>query len=160
MKGNRPTVTPRRRARQRGSYWLEAAIVFNVFFAVIFALIDFSMAVFIKNCVQSAVRDGVRYGITDPVMTGLNAAIEAQVVSEAMGFVKTSQVSVTYTNPVSMTQVTDNTGPTPGNILTVSVTGLSWAWMCPYARSSTPMQISVSSADLMEPTADGTVPTP
>jgi len=150
----------RRRAGQRGSYWLEAAIVFNVFFMVIFALIDFSMAVFVKNCVQSAVRDGVRYGITDPVMSGLNASIQAQVVSEAMGFVKTSQVSVTYMNPVTMSQVTDSTGPTPGNILTVSVTGLSWAWMVPYARSSTPLQISVSSADLMEPTANGTVPTP
>jgi hypothetical protein len=34
----------------------------------------------------------------------------------------------------------------------ISATGLSWAWMFPLWRNATPLQYSVSSADIMEAT--------
>jgi len=39
-----------------------------------------------------------------------------------------------------------------GNIVVVSASGLSWAWMVPLLRSAAPLQFSVSSADIMEAT--------
>lgn len=155
------TLTRNRCRSQRGSSALEAALILNVFFMLMFGLIDFSMAVLMKNCVQSAVRDGVRVGITGQMLSGhLNDKIKATVQTSSLNFVKPGMITVTYTDPKTMTVVTDNSGPSPGNILTVSVSGLSWAWMCPYARDMTALQISASSADLMEPTANGTIPTP
>jgi hypothetical protein len=41
----------------------------------------------------------------------------------------------------------------------VQITGLSWAWMVPYGRSATPLQFTVSSADIVEPGNGGTPPT-
>jgi|SRR5579884_1501392 len=155
------TSNHHRRGRQRGSSALEAALIIQVFFMLIFAIIDFSMAVFMKNLVQSSVRDGVRAGITGTMVSGhVNTNIKNTVEASSLGFVKDAMITITYTNPVTMTQVTDNTGPSPGNILTVTVSGLSWAWMCPFARDATALAISASSADLMEPTANGTIPTP
>ena len=151
----------RRRRWQRGTSAVEAAIILNAFFMLLFGLIDFSVAVFMKNCVQSAVRDGVRAGVTGAAPDGhVNDNIKAVVEASSLNFVKDSMITITYTNPATMTVVTDNTGPSSGNILTVTVSGLSWAWMCPFARDATALQISASSADLMEPTANGTIPTP
>jgi Flp pilus assembly protein TadG len=156
----RLTLKNHRRLRQRGNAILEAALILNVFFMLLFALIDFSVAVLMKNCVTSAVRDGVRAGITGGAPDGhLNDNIKSVVEQDSMNFVSDAMITITYLDPNTMAPVTGETSAAAGNILEVSVSGLSWAWMCPYARNASALQISATSADVMEPTSSGVIPT-
>jgi Flp pilus assembly protein TadG len=45
-----------RRNSQRGNMFLESALVFGPLFMLLFAIIDFSMALLVKNTIQTAVR--------------------------------------------------------------------------------------------------------
>ena len=60
------------------------------------------------------------------------------------------QITITYYDPVSLAAVSGPGSNAGGNIVVVSASGLSWAWMVPLMRSSTPLQFSVASADIME----------
>src|SRR5271163_460473 len=61
-----------RRSRQRGASILEAAVIFVPFLAIFFAIFDFGMALFLKNTMQFAVRQGVRYAVTSQTSTDSN----------------------------------------------------------------------------------------
>jgi hypothetical protein len=61
-----------------------------------------------------------------------------------------NRISVTYYDPVTLAVVTGAGSNGGGNIVVVKATGLSWAWMIPLLRSTTPLQFSVASADIME----------
>ena len=80
---------------------MEAAFVFLPLIAILFALMDFSVAIFVKNVLFHAVREGVRFGVTQQTgATGQDAAIKAVVQTNAMGFLNGSSglayISVTY----------------------------------------------------------------
>jgi Flp pilus assembly protein TadG len=49
-----------RSQRRSGSAALEAAFVFLPLIAILFALMDFSVAIFVKNVLLHSVREGVR----------------------------------------------------------------------------------------------------
>jgi hypothetical protein len=126
---NKP-VSARRRARQRGSIsgLMELALILLPFFAIFFAMIDFSIAVFLKGNFQHAVREGVRYAITYQTLTGQcqDASIKAVVKNNAIGFLNGTNenyIHVRYFNPaVSLsTEVTGLNSNNPGNIVEVSV---------------------------------------
>jgi Flp pilus assembly protein TadG len=53
-----------RKIRQRGNAMLEGALALPPLLMLLFATIDFSVAILVKNTVQSAVREGVRYAVT------------------------------------------------------------------------------------------------
>jgi Flp pilus assembly protein TadG len=153
-----------RRARQRGNAMLEGALALPPLLMLLFATIDFSIAILVKNTVQSAVREGVRYAVTGQTVGGLgqDASIRTVVENNSLGFLNSSNgdslISITYYNPATLAVVTGIGSNAPGNIVQVQVTGLSWAWMVPYARSSTPLQISATSMDIVEPNATGVPP--
>ena len=67
-------------------------------------------------------------------------------------------ISITYYNPNSLQAVNGTGSNAPGNIVQVQVTGLSWLWMVPYGRSATPLQISATSSDIVEPNSTGIPP--
>ncbi|HTP36053.1 MAG TPA: hypothetical protein VMJ75_27950, partial [Candidatus Acidoferrales bacterium] len=91
---------------------------------------------------------------------GQDLSIKTVVNTYAMGLLDglspthdgLSQISITYYDPVSLAPLTGPGSNIGGNIVVVSCTGLSWAWMAPLLRSTAPMQFSVSSADIMEAT--------
>jgi len=153
-----------RRARQRGNAMLEGALALPPLLMLLFATIDFSIAILVKNTVQSAVREGVRYAVTGQTVGGLgqDASIRTVVENNSLGFLNSSNgdslISITYYNPTTLAVVNGIGSNAPGNIVQVQVTGLSWAWMVPYARSSTPLQISATSMDIVEPNATGIPP--
>jgi hypothetical protein len=64
--------TEKRTRNQRGNALVEGAVVIVPFLAMFFGLMDFSMAVFLKNTMQFAVRQGVRYAITSQVQDNGN----------------------------------------------------------------------------------------
>ncbi len=65
----KPTLE--RRKRERGSYYIELALTFLPIFAIMLAIVDFSMAIFIRSSFQFAVREGVRYAVTYQVEPGM-----------------------------------------------------------------------------------------
>ena len=133
-------------------------------FMFLFALIDFSVAILIKNTLHSAVREGVRYAITGQTIAGAGGqdnSIKQVVQRNSLGFLNTSNaglISIAYSNPQTLAAVTGTNSNAAGNIVQITVSGFSWAWMVPYARSAAPLSISVASADVVEPSPNGIPP--
>jgi Flp pilus assembly protein TadG len=137
--------------------------------AVLFSVLDLSMAIFAKNTVQFAVCQGVRYAITSRTMSGIgqDASIKAVVQGYTLGLldymsadhVGRNRITITYYDPVTLALITGTGSNVGGNIVVVSASGLSWAWMVPLLRSTTPLQFAVSSADIMEATPVAGAPT-
>jgi Flp pilus assembly protein TadG len=113
---------------------LETALVIVPLLAVLCAIIDFSMALFIRNSLELACREGVRYAITGNTGAGGNAcqtdSIKYVVQQDAMGFLNgttgLNNIQVHYFNPTTLASTVSNA---QGNIIQVSVTGISWLWM-------------------------------
>ena len=142
---------------------LEAALALPPLFMLLFATIDFSVALFVRNTIISAVREGVRYAVTGQTSSGLgqNASIKKVVETDSMGFLNSSNanlISITYYSPTTLSVVTGTGSNSPGNIVQVQVSGLSWAWMVPYGRSATPLSISATASDIIEQNNTGVPP--
>jgi Flp pilus assembly protein TadG len=173
---NRNGYKPSRRRSQSGASLVEAAVILLPFFAIFFALFDFGMALFLKNTMQFAVRQGVRYAITSQTQNGLgqDASIDNVVNTYSFGFLSylapgspqttcagTACISINYyhqdlsTTPSTLILVAGAGSNAAGNVVQVSASGLSYSWMIPLLRSSTPMTFSVSSADIMEAQPNG-----
>ena len=141
---------------------VEGALAILPLWAVLFGVVDLSVAIFVQNTVQFAVCQGVRYAVTSQTLTGLgqDASIKSVVQGYTLGFldylssdhIGANRISITYYDPLTLLPVTGVGSNIGGNIVVVSATGLSWAWMVPLLRSAAPLTFSVSSADMMEAT--------
>ena len=154
--------------RRRGSVMVESALATLPLLAFLFGVLDFAFAIFLKNTMLFAVRQGVRYAVTSRTMPGKahDESIKTAVRIYSLGLVDTlspdhngmNRISITYYDPVSLTEVTGTGSNAGGNIVVVSASGLSWAWMVPLLRDNTPLQFSVASADIMEASPSGGPP--
>lgn len=166
--------TPERAASQRGSYAVEAALVLLPFFALIFAIIDYSMVFFLQGTFKHAAREGVRFAITQRVLgtSTQSASIKSIVQKHAMGFLNgtagTDKISIKFYNPKTNAEVTGVAKNGAGNIVEVTISPCEkadksdcyrWSWMAPLWRLAAPMTIRARSSDLMEPPKGGILPT-
>lgn len=153
-------MTIQRRGR-RGNAMLEMAFVALPLFGLLFGLIDFSMAIFVRTTLQHAVREGARYAVTYGTANGKcqDASITERVQKSAMGFLAgtdgASKVKVRYfaideSNPGTFTEFGAGTGNAPGNIVEVGIENYEYRWMAPIYWSAGPLKISVHSSDRME----------
>jgi len=148
---------------------VEGTLAMLPLMAFLLGIVDVSVAIFVKNTVQFAVRQGVRYAVTSQTMTGQgqDASIRSIVQTYSLGLMNAlsptgngnDAITISYYDPVTLAQVTGTGSNSGGNIVVVSATGLSWAWMVPLLRDATPLQFSVSSADIMEATPVAGAPT-
>lgn len=149
------------RRRQRGNAFVETAFVILPLFAILFAIIDFGFAIFLKNTFMHAVREGTRYAVTYKVESGMghDDSIRSVVKHHSMGFLNstehTDKIKVRYYNPTTFEEVIANA---PGNIVEVSVEGYTWGWMAPLWRAATPLNFTVRSSDRMEALPGGIAP--
>jgi Flp pilus assembly protein TadG len=134
-------------------------------FALIFAFVDFGLLLFRWATLQNAVREGARYAITFQTASGQgqDASIEAIVQQFAMGIVKTTDspkdILVKYYSPTNLNTAIGSGGNVPGNIVEVSVQGVSWSWIAPlsggyggnvpFFRSTTPITLNIYSSDIL-----------
>lgn len=152
-----------RRRSQRGNAFVEAAFVLVPLFALIFSIVDFGLAIFIRSTLQHAVREGVRYAITYQTVDGLghDASIKSVVQANAMGFLSEAEnadkIKIRYYDPTTFAEVAGND---PGNLVEVSVEDYQWGWLAPLLRSASPLQITTRSSDRMEGLPAGGVPPP
>jgi hypothetical protein len=140
---------------------VEAAFVLVPLFALIFAIVDFGLAIFVRSTLQHATREAVRYAITYQTMDGMghDASIKEVARQSAMGFLNNDdnmdKVHVRYYDPGSFTEVPGNN---PGNLVEVSVESYTWGWLALLMRNVGPLQITTRSADRMEGLPAGSSP--
>jgi Flp pilus assembly protein TadG len=154
-----------RNRRRSGNALLEGAFTILPTFALIFAFVDFGWLLFRWATLQNAVREGCRYAITFQTVTGdgQDASIESVVQQYAMGIVSTTDnpqdIFVKYYSTSNLTTPIASGGNVPGNIVEVSVQGVSWSWIAPlsgsygggvpFFRNSTPITLNIYSSDIL-----------
>lgn len=153
---------PRKRKRA-GHVMLEFMLVFTPLMALMMAILDFSMPVFLRATFVHAVREGVRYGVTYRTMTGMShsESIKRVVQDNSMGFLAgtagLARIEVKYYSPVTFAQVTGGNANEGGNIVEVSVNDYEWNQMVPIWRSAVPTKVSAISSDRLETLPRGVV---
>ena len=170
-----PGQSRRRKRSQGGNAFIEMSLGFLPFFALIFGILDFSLAIFINNTLQDAVREGVRYAITyNTTYQGTSyasqtLAVRAVVKSFGMGFLTTSNVAayvkVNYYLPNNLgTPATSSNVPTTvngvyiqylnqtGNVVEVQIQNFPWNWMVPLGgyMPGTGLTMSSSASDVLQ----------
>ena len=140
-----------RRRRQRGSQTIEGGLIIVLMFGLIFLLMDISLSLFIKSQLQDAARDGVRFGVTEQLLTGdtyLSDSIGKVVQQNSLGFVTKPQcqVTVSYFDPSGAPTTT----PPAGSVLRVAIQGYQYTPLGAILKSGAPVSINVAASDVME----------
>ncbi len=164
------------RRTERGASIVEAAVILVPLLAIFFALLDYGMALFLKNTMQFAVRQGVRYAVTSQTAAGLGQddSIKAVVNQYSFGFLNyvapgppttscagTACITINYfhqdlsTTPPTLTAVNGAGSNAAGNVVQVTASGLAYSWMVPLLRTNSTLIFSASSADIMEAQPNG-----
>ncbi len=140
---------------------IEASLVILPLLAMGFALIDYCIALFVQNDLRNAVREGVRFAITQQTGAGgQDAAIKSTVQTNAMGFLAdTSYVSISYLNGVTLQPVTGAGSNAAGNICIISINNYPWSWIAPIWRAPDNIAFNATSSDVMEAPPNGILPT-
>ena len=124
-----------------------------------FALLDYSLAIFVQNVLRNAVREGSRFAVTQQTSAGgQDAAIKAVVQSKALGFLgNVSTISVTDYDKTTLLAVTGNGSNAEGNICVVAVTAFPWTAIAPLWRA-TSYSFNAASSDVFEAPPNGILP--
>ena len=167
------------RRNRKGQAAVESALIIIPLFAVLCAVIDFSMGLFIRNSLISAVRAGTRYAITGQTGAGgfacQDASIKSIVQTNAMGVLAgasgLSKIQINYYDPATLADVSAAANSNgEGHVIRVSVSGVSWLWMLsgmwanvdamknPGAPQYNGLTIGAASSDIMEPPPNGVPP--
>jgi len=149
---NLPPRRIEKQRRQRGHVMLEGTLVMIPFFAFFLAIIDFGLAIFIRNLFQHAVREAVRAGVTYQLQPGMghDSSIKQVVLNNSMGFLAAhpERIHIRYFDPNN--NLIETASNRPGMILEVSVEGQTFGVLGPLLRSATPIPLDVRSSDRME----------
>jgi Flp pilus assembly protein TadG len=159
----------RRKQGERGSAMLEAALVILPLLAIGFALMDFPLGIFIQNTLRNAVREGVRFVITQQTGGGgQDSAVKDVVKYNSMGFLNDSllnaspaaaTITVNYYDPSNLSTAVSGAGSNKqGNIVVVTAT-IDHAWMAPLWRGTGLITFAAASSDVMEAPPGGILPT-
>jgi len=150
----------RDRESERGSSLIEATLIIMLMFGLLFLVIDISLAFFAKSTLQEAVRQGVRFAVTERLGSGqsyLNDSIVQVVQQNALGMLNgpsgACKVAINYYNPVTGAA----SGGTGGDIVQVSIVGYTYTPVG-ILKSANPIPVSVISSDVMEPCPLGGCP--
>ena len=107
-------IRSKRSARQKGNTALEAAFILIPLFGLIFAIVDFGLAIFVRSTMQHATREGVRYAITYQLKNGMahDDSIKSVVTTNAMGFLDSDdnqeKIKIRYYDPATLGEVSAN----------------------------------------------------
>jgi Flp pilus assembly protein TadG len=150
---------PRRRSREKGQAALETALILLPLCALGFALLDYSLAIFVQNVLRNAVREGARFAITQQTGSGgQDAAIKAIVQSKSLGFLSDpSTISITDYDKTTLQAVTGAGTNAQGNVCVVTITAFPWVALAPLWRNAG-YSFTASSADVFEAPPNGILP--
>lgn len=159
----------RRSKRQGGSAILEGALVILPLMAIGFAMLDYPLAIFIQNTLRNAVREGVRFAITQQTGAGgQDAAIKAVVKTNSMGFLTDADltatptpkatITITYYDKTTLAALPNQVGSNgQGNVIVIAAS-VSRGWMAPLWRDTGLLTFQAASSDVMEAPPGGVLP--
>ncbi len=153
-----------RHNKERGSTMVEFGLILLPLFAFLFLTMDMAWAIFASASLQEGAREGARFAITGQTLgsLGQDASIRQKVQQYSFGFVTAANaatsVQIHYYDPTTLNEQTGTGSNNAGNVVKVVVTGLSLKPLMPLWRSSSPIPLSVSASDIMEPPPGGTPP--
>jgi hypothetical protein len=133
--------------------------------ALCFSLLDFPLMLFIQNSVQNAVREGVRFAITQQTgPNGQDAAIKDVVKMNSMGFINDAAInagraSITIQYYDKNLNAVSGAGSNAGGNICVVTATVKRFWIVPIYMSRTLGTYSASSSDVVEATSSGVPPT-
>src|SRR5260370_10262294 len=103
-------------SRQRSSVLVEVSLVMVPLLAILFGVLDLSIAIFVKNTVQFAVCQGVRYAVTSQTLPGMGQddSIKSVVQGYTMGLldqlspdhIGNNRITITYYYPTALPPAT------------------------------------------------------
>lgn len=159
----------RSRKRQRGAETLAGALALIVMIPFIVVITDIAWGVFVKVTLQHAVREGVRFAVTNQVSSNPGGGSFGQldsirgVVSRYAGGVLQGQEDKVTVKFYSGTTLNEDTGPSRnrgGNVVMVSVENYEYepilninklaGWSELEIKKNNPIIITVHAADRME----------
>ncbi|MCS6953354.1 MAG: TadE/TadG family type IV pilus assembly protein [Bryobacterales bacterium] len=141
---------------------VELSLVLVPTLALILAITDFAIAIFVRSALQHAVTEGVRYAITYRTIPGLShsESIKQVVQQRALGFLAgasgLSKIRVRFYSQVTFTEATGPGANAAGNIVEVSVEDFSWSPIVPLWRSASPIVVRAAAADRLQSLPFGT----
>jgi hypothetical protein len=126
-------------------------MVFLPFMALLFAVLDYSMVVFLQTTFKHAVRVGVRFAITNRLLAGYAChedAVRSVVQTNTFGFLQgaagLAKISVLYYDPTAFggggAPDASNTRNQANNVVEVTISPclavnqsdcFTWGWMAP-----------------------------
>jgi Flp pilus assembly protein TadG len=136
--------------REDGSDLVEFALVMIPLFLFVFAIMCVSWFIFAKASLQHAVREGCRYAVTGQAISD----IQDRVLQNAVGVpgMTAKKVQVQYFAQSDTTKPLPD-GPTAnagGNLVTVSVSGITVSPLGPAGLGFSALTISAAASDVME----------
>ena len=150
------------RDREHGSVAVEAAIIFPFFVLLVFGVVDFGHAWYMKQTINNASREGARYGArywiageTRIIPNALNPSISSYVLNTAAdnsgnGGVGLRSSLPSDANPTVPTPTgTGYTNATVGNPLSVTVTATKNWWIVNKFIPGMGSSITISSTTCM-----------
>jgi Flp pilus assembly protein TadG len=148
--------------RESGAELVEFSLVMIPMFGILFLVVDLAWMLFARATLQEAVREGVRYAVTGQTMAGMGQdnSIRTVVQQYSMGLLAgstgASLITISYFDPNNnLAAATSNAG---GNVVQVSVAGLTVFPMAPLFRSKSPLSLSAVSSDVVESSPGGIPP--
>jgi Flp pilus assembly protein TadG len=155
-------ISARRKRNCGGNVMLESVFTFIPTLALILFFADLGMMLFRWSTLQNAVREGCRYAVTFQTQgaSGQDASVESVVQKYSLGLVKASDspnlIHVDYYSPSSPNTAIGTGGNIPGNVVEVSVQGVSLAWMMPLSGTlasplyaTLPLTLTVRASDVL-----------
>ena len=166
------SVTSSRRRRQGGQAIVEFGIVILPLLAFLFLIMDVAWIIFGWACIQEGVREGVRFAVTGqllPGCTGQDASIRQIVQQLSFGFAGTTNqcgpgapanplITIQYFSPTNMAPCNGANCNVGGNVVKITVSGVTIGSFGPIFRKWTPINLGASSSDVMEGSPNGTPP--
>jgi Flp pilus assembly protein TadG len=125
--------------KQKGVETVEFALIALLFFAVLFAIIEFSRALFVWNALTEATRRGARMAVICPVGSGIPKQVA--IFGDKGGSLTTSPIIVGLTPDMVNVRYLDQAGavsadPTLIRFAEVSITGYTHTLIIPLWGSS------------------------
>ncbi|HEY8158352.1 MAG TPA: TadE family protein [Methylobacter sp.] len=129
--------------KQKGAETVEFAMIALLFFGVLFAIIEFSRALFVWNALSEATRRGARMAVICPI--GSSVPKQVAIFGDKSGSLATSSIivgltpdmvtiSYFYIDPLGVKTTTLN--PAQAKFTEVSITGYTHTLMIPLWGSS------------------------
>jgi len=154
----------RSQRRESGSTLIEFTLTLLPLLGFIFLLMDVAWIVFAWSSIQEGAREGVRFAVTGQTngYPCQDAAIRAGVQQYSFGFVTAQNlataVDIEYYSPLTLQPLSGAGSNAGGNVIKITVGGISIKSLGPILRSVAPVGISATSSDVMEGSPGGTPP--